>query len=119
MPPAPPRSRSSDQLPPVRRPDSSTGHSGRQRLGVPARILRMRPLISLAASTSSGTDWGTLLGGIGIGAIVGAAVTGIFTALNGKWQRDHDREMRGIDHGQEAMAQTVRQQHELAVKQFE
>ena len=64
-------------------------------------------------------DLGTLLGGVGIGAIVGSAVTGIFTALNGRWQRDHDREMRGIDHGQEAMAQTVRQQHELALRQFE
>lgn len=58
----------------------------------------------LAAVASADIDVGSLLGGIGIGAIVGAALG----YLNGERQRANDRKLRVLDH-----------QHELALKQFE
>ena len=74
---------------------------------------------SLATNTASGTDWVTFVGAVGIGAIVGAAVTGLVTALNGKWQRDHDREMRVKDYEQQTIAREATHRQELALKQLE
>jgi hypothetical protein len=71
------------------------------------------------ATASSGTDWGVLLGGIGIGAIVGSAVTGAFTALNGKWQRVHDREMRRLDHQHENELRAFERSRDIDLKRFE
>jgi hypothetical protein len=61
------------------------------------------------------SDWGTLFGGIGIGALI----TGVLAYFRDKQQRRHDREMRELDHQHDTEARAADHRQELAVKLLE
>lgn len=68
----------------------------------------MGPLAAQVASSSP--DWLALAGGIGIGAILSAAINAVAVSMAGNAQRQHEKELRLLDHEHDRRLQALADQ---------